>query len=194
MLKRLSLTVLSTVLFFLLAASSFGQITGTGCNLGRTVATQYLGTAIYNGSAGQYVRVYSSSSASRITIITGNGYAGYRCGYINVYPAGSKYVSESQPNKAYNAAEEITSTSSTRCAIADSFSANFTSSQTGGGEGTEIGYKYNDPAQYSNADPNYPCANQPNNLPIDDYMPYLLGLIGFFGCMLIRNRVFLPTI
>lgn len=183
MLKYLSLTVLSAVLFFSFISPSFGQVTGRGCNLGSSVATQYLGTAIYNGNASQFVRVYSNSTA--VPIITGNGYSGYRCGYINIYPAGTRYVSATNSNVPYNAANEITATYSTRCATAAAYTPNYTSGS--GGEGTEVDYRYNDPAYYADADPSYPCAIQPNNLPLDDYMPYFLVSIGVFGFILIRK-------
>ncbi|MDQ0640886.1 hypothetical protein QF042_004451 [Pedobacter sp. W3I1] len=183
--KYLLLTVLSTVLFFLFISPSFCQVTGRGCNLGNSVATQFLGTAIYNSDPSQSVRIYKANSPI-VPIITGNGYSGYRCGYINVYPAGSRYVSATNSTVSYNAANEITATFSTRCATATSYSSNFISGS--GNEGTEVDYKYNDPAYYSDADPSYSCASQPNNLPIDDYIPFIICSTGVFGIIIIRKK------
>jgi len=182
--KYLSLTVSSAVLFFSFISPSFSQVTGRGCNLGSNVATQFLGTATYNGDITQSVRLYRSSPL--VPIITGNGYSGYRCGYINVYPAGTRYVSATNSNVSYNAANEITATSNTRCATSSSYTANFTSGN--GNEGTEIDYRYNDPAYYADADPNYPCSAQLNNLPIDDYLALLLFPIGACSFLFIRKR------
>lgn len=189
--KYLSLTVSLTVLFFSFISSSFGQVTGRGCNLGSSVAKQFLGTATYNGNASQFVRVYSSSSSTIVPIITGNGYSGYRCGYINIYPAGTRYVAATNSNVPYNAANEITASYSTRCATAVSFTPNYNSGS--GNEGTEVDYRYNDPAYYADADPSYPCASQPNNLPLDDFTPFFLVPLGAYCFFIVRKKTILVS-
>ncbi len=165
------------------------QITGKGCNLGNTVATQFLGTAIYNGDSNQSVKVYSSNASTMVPIIKGNGYAGYRCGYINVYPAGSRYVAASNSSVSYSAANEITATYSGRCATASSLSANYVSN-SGGAEGSEeVDYRYNDPAYYADADPNYPCNGPINNLPLDQNIIFLLLPLGLLGFWKVRQQL-----
>jgi hypothetical protein len=167
---------------------SLAQTTGKGCHLGSSVATQFLGTATYNGDSNQSIRVYSSNSSTIIPIINGNGYAGYRCGYINIYSAGSRYVAATNSNVSYSAANEITATYSGRCATAASLPANYVSNSGGAESNTEVDYRYNDPAYYADADPNYPCASQPNNLPIDDYTSILVVSLSFTGFLIVRKR------
>ncbi|WP_406825690.1 hypothetical protein [Pedobacter sp. KACC 23697] len=181
----LSISILFLGSFFNLL---FAQTTGKGCNLGNSVATQFLGTATYNGHSDQFVRVYSSSSATIVPIINGNGYAGYRCGYINIYPSGSRYVAATNSNVSYSAANEITATYSSRCATAASLPANYVSNSGGAESNEEVDYRYNDPAYYADADPNYPCASQPNNLPIDDYTSILVVSISITGFLCVRKR------
>lgn len=165
------------------------QTTGKGCNLGSSVATQFLGTATYNGDSNLSVRVYSSNPSTMVPIITGNGYAGYRCGYINVYPAGSRYVAASNSSVPYSAANEITATYSGRCGTASSFSANYVSN-SGGAEGSEeVAYRYNDPAYYADADPNYSCNAPTNNLPVDQNIIFMLLPLGLFGFWKVRQQL-----
>lgn len=168
----------------------FAQITGKGCNLGNSVATQFLGTATYNGDSNQSIRVYSSNSATLVPKISGNGYAGYRCGYINVYPEGDRYVAASNSSVHYKAANEITAHYSGRCAIASSFSANYVSRSGVEEANEEVDYIYNDPAYYADADPNYPCNSAPSNLPIDqNIILFMLLPLGLFGFWKVRQQL-----
>jgi len=182
----LSIVILFIGSFFNLL---FAQTTGRGCNLGNSVATQFLGTATYNGHSDQFVRVYSSSSSTIVPIVNGNGYAGYRCGYINVYDAGSRYVASSNSNVSYSAAHEITATYSVRCATAASFSSNYNSNSGGAEASEEVDYRYNDPAYYADADPNYPCSNATaNNLPVDQNILIMLLPLGLLGFWRVRQQ------
>jgi hypothetical protein len=180
------------VLSFVVSNTLFARTAGRGCNLGNRVAIQYLGMATYNGHADQKVYVYSASPPTIIGIVFGQGYSGYRCGYINIYNAGTRYNSATQQNVPYQAAKEITADysgdNSHRCATAFSFSPNFISNQ-GGSEGYEADYRYNDPAYYADSDPNFPCNAPMSNLPIDDYTWILVSFIGIFGAISIRYKV-----
>lgn len=46
---------------------------GRGCDLGSSVAIQYLGMATYNGHANQKIYVYSASPSTIIGIVFGRG-------------------------------------------------------------------------------------------------------------------------
>lgn len=168
----------------------FAQTTGRGCNLGSSVATEYLGMATYNGNADKKVYVYSSSPSAIIEIVFGQGYSGYRCGYINIYDGGARWDSATQQSIPYQAVNEIINNyandESHRCVTALSLSQNFDSGQ--GGEGFEADYSYNNPAYYSNNDPSYPCNAPPNNLPVDQNVIFMLLPLGFFGFLKVRQK------
>ncbi|WP_412467671.1 hypothetical protein [Pedobacter sp. KLB.chiD] len=181
----LFVSILLSGAFFNLALA---QITGRGCSLGNSVATQFLGTATYNGDPNQSIRVYSSNSSTIVPIINGNGYAGYRCGYINIYSAGTRYVAASNSNVHYNAAQEITATYSGRCGTAASLSANYNSNSGGSESNEEVDYRYNDPAYYADADPNYPCNAPANNLPVDQNIIFMLLPFGCLGFWKVRQQ------
>jgi len=159
----------------------FAQITGKGCNIGDNVATNYLGQATYYGHSDIIVQVYSN--ANIVNIARGQGWAGYRCGSINVYDALTKN------NIYYPAVNEVIhdykDIPSNRCVAVTSYSTDITSTS---GEGFELDYSYNNPAYYSNNDPNYPCNTPPNNLPVDQDIMFMLLPLGLFGFWKVRKK------
>ncbi|RBQ10018.1 hypothetical protein [Pedobacter miscanthi] len=177
---------MSTVLFFFNISQSLSQVNGRGCHIGGSVGTKFLGTATYFGHTDQIVQVYSNSML--VPIITGNGFAGYRCGYINVYDSGKRNT-PTQNDVPYPAAKEIVNNysgmASHKCVTVTSYSSDVTSIK---GEGYEVDYQYNDLAYSAYADPNFPCASQPNSLPVDDYIPYLLATVSLSGFLLVRKK------
>ena len=184
---------LPVILFlsFFLSNNLRAQTTGTGCNLGSSVATELLGTAIYNGQTDRRVYVYNSSPSKIIGIISGQGYTGYRCGYINIYPAGTRWVPSRNTEVSYKAANEITSYNTNieayRCVIASSLPLNFVSAADRK-EGFQGGYRYNDPSYYADSDPSYACSSPTANLPLDHDIVILTFLSGIIGFLFIRKR------
>ncbi|QNN43046.1 hypothetical protein [Pedobacter roseus] len=175
----LSVSILILGSFFNL---SFAQTTGKGCNIGDNVATIYLGQSTYYGNSNVIVQVYSN--ANIVNIARGQGWAGYRCGSINVYDALTKN------NVSYPAVNEVIrdykDIPANRCVAVTSYSADITSAT---GEGFELDYSYNNPAYYSNSDPNYPCNAPTNNLPLDQSIIFMLLPLGFFGFWKVRQVV-----
>lgn len=161
---------------------SFAQTTGKGCNIGDNVATIYLGEATYYGNSNIIVQVYSNSNI--VNIAREQGYAGYRCGSINVYsPGTNSRGSYSGVNEVLHDYKDIPSN---KCVAVTSYSSNITSAT---GEGFELDYSYNNPAYYSNSDPNYPCNAPTNNLPLDQSIIFMLLPLGFFGFWKVRQAV-----
>lgn len=160
--------------------NSFAQTTGKGCNIGDNVATNYLGQATYYGHTDVIVQVYSNTNI--VNIARGQGYAGYRCGSINVYSGGTK---NGAPYPGVNEVlHDYNNVSSNKCVVVSSYSPDITSTN---GEGYELDYSYNNPAYYANSDPNYPCNTPTNNVPLDQNMMYILLLSGISGFLVVRN-------
>lgn len=151
----------------------FGQVTGSGCNIGGKVAMEYLGTAPYYGGP-KIVQVYKSSNY--VNIVLENGYAGYNCAVLNVYSAGVRWDPVSHSNVAYPGENDIVSTGSDPkgCVVASTLNG------VPDGEGPIIQYSYKKPA-YCGSPPSTP-------VPIDDYIPFLIVVIGLFGFFYINKR------
>ncbi|WP_157263195.1 hypothetical protein [Pedobacter sp. R20-19] len=160
---------------------SDAQISGNGCDFGGRIAIQYLGSATYYGNSNDVVEVYSTSSA--VPINKGNG-KGYDCDAINDYDAFQVWDPSIQPygaNRTVPASHDIRRNPSSRqheCVVASSRYA------TPDGEGTIVGYTYKDPNNCTSA--------RPNNLPLDDYLPFLVLMSVMISLpFIIKNSIFI---
>ena len=166
---------LFTLFFFLLNATlSFADSSGTGCKIGSGyVYTQELGIAHPYGP-GSNIR-YFNSNGPKIPIYWGSGhnqYQGYRCGYINVYPASSYYDYSTNQNIPIPAENEYTRLQG-GCAIAPSLSASPVATDT------YVAYTYNQTNK---------CSVPPVNTPLDDYVWYILLLSAGIGLFFLKNE------
>ncbi|MCX3263624.1 hypothetical protein [Pedobacter agri] len=175
------------IFILLIQHKSSGQVTGRGCDFGDRVATVYLGTTTYYGST-KIVEAYKADVW--LQVIRGNGYSGYKCGFINIYPSGSKW--NGSQDVPYDGVNEITSRESDPkgCVLQTTYKSNHT---IGEGEGSIVSYRYNDPKYFSNSDPSSSCpsATPPSNLPVDDYLPITLLVFGGLGFTSFSKRNFL---
>lgn len=167
--------VLNSLLFISLNMFSINNLSaqdsGTGCNVGGKIAVGgYLGDAPYYGNTSDMRPVYKSTFVS----INTNGYGGYICGSVNVYPAGSRWDPQIPPygdNAPYDEQKEMMPAgSAVNCIAASSRFA------TPEGEGSTVTFSYNNPTF---------C-----NVPLDDYIPILIACVGFLGVLYIsKTRV-----
>lgn len=167
------------IIFFLLffPAISFATISGTGCKIGRDyVYTEYLGMASPYHPSNPKIRYYRSTGP-KVPIYWGEGhnqYQGYRCGYINIYPASSYYDAEQGKNVPIPAENEITSYLSGGCVIAPSLGATPVS------QDTYVAYSYNRTGMCT--------VKPPNNIPLDDYIWLMLVVAGGLGFFFLKGR------
>ena len=175
----------SLVLLLIFCAPSFAQTPGTGCHIGNEVAANYLGTATYYGNTNVIVKVYRDNF--KIPIITGNGYAGYKCGYINVYSAGVRNGGTQPHPGAQEIVNNYSGNASRKCVVVSAYTPNVTSAS---GEGFEVDYKYNDPAFANYRDTSFPCPTTPTvPVPLDDYIPLFMIIIAGMSFVLIRKNL-----
>lgn len=162
------------VFFVLIYNTSLAQTSGSGCNIGSSIATDYLGMAPYYGNVNNMVRVYKANSTS--IAINSNSSNRYQCGNVNVYPAGSYYDSTIPPygaNVTIPAQNEITSQGADNsCVTAPSVAAAGNGNVSNNGK--YVTFNYNNPTF---------C-----NVPLDDYAPILILVIGLFGFYYIGSR------
>lgn len=166
------LKFLKSLLFILIPISSFAQVSGTGCRIDDKVYTDYLGNAPAYSPHNPNKRFYGTWSY--VPIYNGSGhnqYQGYRCRYINIYPASTYW--DGNQNIPIPAENEITSST---------FGACVTSTTLGGQvirEGDYITYTYMKPGK---------CAVAPTTeLPLDDYIWVLLLIVCAWGCYMMRK-------
>ena len=166
------------IMLSLITKKSDAQISGKGCDFGGRIAIQYLGTATYYGNTNDVVEVYNTSSA--VPINKGNGRA-YDCDAINDYDEFQVWDSSIPPygaNRTVPASHDIKRNPSSRqheCVVASSRYA------TPDGEGTIVGYTYKDPNKCNSP--------RPNNLPLDDYLPFLVLITGVISLPFIRKNI-----
>ncbi|TCC92241.1 hypothetical protein EZ428_10975 [Pedobacter frigiditerrae] len=164
------------ILFFLvlICNSLFAQTSGTGCNIGSSIYTEYLGMAPYYGNVNNMVRVYKNSGNS--IDINSNSSNRYQCGKINVYPQGSYYDNSIPPygaNVTIPAQNEIISQGADNsCVTSPSLAA------AGNGNVNNNG-KY---ATFTYNNPTY-C-----NVSLDDYIPFLILFMTGLGFYHINKR------
>lgn len=119
---------------------------------------------------------YYNSNGPKVPIYWGYGpnlNRGYKCGYINVYPASSYWDQDLQQNVPIPAEQEMSDLGQ-QCAIAPSLNVAPVATDT------YVHYDYNKTDK---------CSNSPNNLPIDDYLGFIvLGMAGF-GAYFLRKKV-----
>ncbi|MDQ7947342.1 MAG: hypothetical protein REI78_13105 [Pedobacter sp.] len=157
-----------TFLLLLTVTSCFADTSGSGCRIDDKVYTEYLGMGYPYGTSQPQKRYYKNTAY--VPIYYGYGYnqhQGYKCGFINIYPASSYWNgSENVPIPAEN---EINSTSFGGCVI---------STTLGGSpirEGDYVTFTYNRTGA---------CAS---SLPLDDYIWLLFVLVGAGGIYYIRK-------
>lgn len=124
------------ILFLFISTSCLADDSGNGCRIGDKVYTQYLGTAYPYGPENGSSKYYQNSNY--IPIYYGYGYnqhQGYKCGFINIYPASSYW--NGQENVAIPAENEITSSQFNSCVISSSLGGSVISN------GDYVGYTYN---------------------------------------------------
>ncbi|WP_316782868.1 hypothetical protein [Pedobacter frigiditerrae] len=157
-----------------ISSSLFAQTSGSGCNIGSAIYTDYLGMAPYYGDVNNMVRVYKTNGAS-IDLNTNNSNR-YQCGKVNVYPAGSYYDSSIPPygaNVTIPAQNEITSQGADNsCVLGPSLAAAGNGNVNGNGKYAT--FNYNNPTY---------C-----NVPLDDYTPILSLVVSLFGFYYISLR------
>jgi hypothetical protein len=164
--------IVAVILVLISVFMAKAQTSGTGCKIGGAVYTNYLGTAPYYGNNNDIVKVYSNSSA--VSIITGNGYAGYQCGKINIYSAGTRYNPVTNTSDPYPGINEILSTVSTNsCMVSSSLGV------SSGGKGDIVQYTYNNPTY---------CGGAPMPLPLDDYNWVIIGGFAIIGGFVISKK------
>jgi hypothetical protein len=159
---------------FFVSANCFADDSGYGCRIGDKVYTEYLGTAFPYGPENPSSKYYKN--ASYIPIYYGYGYnqhQGYKCGFINIYPASSYYNGQNEvPIPAEN---EITSTQFNSCV---------TSATLGGGvisNGDYVGYTYNRTENCYVA--------PPAPLPLDDQIWWMLIPISALGFYFLKKNL-----
>ncbi|RZK48306.1 MAG: hypothetical protein EOO99_10475 [Pedobacter sp.] len=166
------------LLFFVFILSStwlFAQNSGIACKIGHDfIYTEYLGKAsAYTGTAPIH---YFRSTGNKIPFYWGYGYnqhQGYKCGFINMYPA-SSYWNGSQ-NIPIEAEQEFIATNQ-QCVIAPYLGAPPVATDTYGS------YSYNKTGK---------CGGGNTNVPLDDYIPFLLIGVGFVGFYFLKSRTFI---
>lgn len=153
--------------------STFAQTSGTGCRVEDKVYTDYLGDASPYHPSNPSKKFYGTNHYIPIYYGSGhNQYQGYRCGYINIYPASSYWNgSENVPIPAEN---EITSSASGACVISTSLGGSVIR------EGDYVSFTYNKPGKCS--------VIPPAELPLDDYIWVALLAAGAFGFYFMRKH------
>lgn len=166
--------LLTFSLFILFTINVKAQASGTGCRIGDNVYTQYLGNGPYYGNNNDMVSVYNVNGP-KLVVINGQGYAGYQCGKINVYPAGKRYNPTTNTEDPYPGVNEVTGTISRNSCIASTHP-----SVSSGGKADIIQFQINNPTY---------CATQ--NVPLDDYVGIFALLSGATGAYFISRKVIL---
>jgi len=155
---------------------TFADISGTGCKIGQGyIYTDYLGsTPAYTGTAP--IKYYNSNGA-KIPFYWGYGqnlHRGYRCGYINVYPASSYYDQQTNQNIPIPAENEFSFLGS-QCVIAPTLGATPVSTDS------YVSYTYMKTSA---------CAvNPPENIPIDDDVWLIVIGSAVMGIFFLRRRL-----
>lgn len=165
------------ILFLLLLLSkfTFADVSGEGCKIGEGfIYTQYLGsTPAYTGTPP--IR-YFNSNGPKIPFYWGYGqnlHRGYRCGYINVYPASSYYDQESGTNIPIEAENEFTYLGS-QCVIAPTLGATPVATDSF--------------VSYSYMKTNKCAVTPPENVPLDDYIGVILFASALTGAYFLREN------
>lgn len=163
--------LLKFVFLVLISANSFAQTSGSGCRVEDKVYTTYLGNASPYHPSNPSKKFYSPNVYIPIYYGSGhNQYQGYRCGYINIYPA-SSYWNGSQ-NVPIPEENEITSTVTGGCVISSSLGGSVIR------EGDYVTYTYNKPGK----------CGPPAELPLDDYIWVALLAAAGLGFFLMRKH------
>lgn len=159
----------------LISHFAFSDDSGNGCKIGQNyVYTEYLGEADPYG--GQQKLIYYNSNGPRIPIYWGHGhneYQGYRCGYINVYPASSYYDYVLKKNVPIPAENEFTFEGK-QCVIAPALGARPVNTDA------YVSYSYNKTGK---------CGGPPQNIPLNDHVWMMLLLVAGFGALAIKKKM-----
>ncbi len=169
------------LILFLLSLTStftFADVSGEGCKIGEGyIYTQYLGTApAYTGT--NPIRYYNSNGP-KIPFYWGYGqnlHRGYRCGYINVYPASSYYDQETGQNVPIPAENEF-SFLGPQCVIAPTLGATPIATDS------YVSYSYMKTSKCT--------VTPPQNVPIDDYVWIILITFALVGIFFLRKNAYL---
>lgn len=171
------------LLLLFLQTSSFilADVSGEGCKIGQGfIYTQYLGSApAYTGTAP--IRYYNSNGP-KIPFYWGYGehlHRGYRCGYINVYPASSYYDSETGQTVQIPAENEF-SFKGPQCVIAPTLGATPVATDS------YVSYSY--------MKTNKCTVAPPENIPLDDYVGLIMITVALAGAFFIRRSIQLQSI
>lgn len=168
--------VFAVFIFMLISNFALSDDSGYGCKIGQEyVYTEYLGMASPYDPSNPKIRYYKSTGA-KIPIYWGSGhneYQGYRCGYINVYPASSYYDYALQKNVPIPAENEMNALGQ-GCVIAASLGATPISTDT------YVAYSYNKTGK---------CGGPPQNVPLNDHVWMLLLLAAGYGALVIKKRM-----
>ncbi|WP_090992781.1 hypothetical protein [Pedobacter insulae] len=172
--------LLILILLMLPAYLVSADISGTGCKIGQGyVYTEYLGSApAYTGTAP--IKYYKSNGA-KIPIYWGNGhnqYQGYRCGYINSYPASSYYDYDTKTNVPIPAENEF-SYLGEQCVISPYLGGPPISTDS------YVSYSYMKTSK---------CSTDQTPVPLDDYVWVVIVGIGALSTFFIRNRLMCPEV
>jgi hypothetical protein len=170
------------LLFFYLVNPflTFADDSGYGCMVGEHwVYTSEMGTSKVKG-AGNEVYRYFSFTSHKIPIYPGYGmnlHRGYRCGYINRYPASSYYDSSIPPygaNVPIPAEQEYT-LQGEPCVVSPTLGGPPTATSGQSGMGQYVYYTYNRTNMCGGGGP-------VQNVPLDDYIWLMLigaGVVGY---------------
>ncbi len=161
---------------FLLVPAAKATTTGTGCRVGDYVYINYIGNAPAYHPSNPQKRFYTKTT--NIPIYWGYGmnqHQGYRCGYINYYPASSYYDYEKKQNIPIPEEREYTVITYGGCVLSNTLGGSVLN------EGDYVSYTYNKTGK---------CGTNPNDLPFDDYIWVLMLAAGGAGAYFIyKNKL-----
>ena len=180
------------VLFLLILNTtfSFADDSGYGCMVGEHwVYNVEMGTSKVIGAGNELYR-YFNYNAFKIPIYPGYGqnlHRGYRCGFINRYPASSYWDSEIKPyggNVPIPAEQEYTLLGSP-CVVSSTLGGQPMATSGQSGMGQYVYYTYNRTGMCGGGG-----GNPTEDVPLDDYIGLFAIGVGLTGFIAIRRNIF----